>query len=571
MGSDSDLSDDMKENILSEKTLNENEENDEDNDEDEEEKPPRRSERLKNKKRNHDISDNTEYDNLISTIVNSMVADTENKIKNKKQKIRDDQWRIGLCKNQVKKYELEYSKISSNIYDEPTIQKVLLSNTPFQTKCNLMEKQFIFDNIQKDTFEHMSLKKYINTEIEKHRCINLNNYKRYDELEEKISKKKLDMPLKYKILSSGMSDINLSFVYKKYLQYIDLCSGSSENSKLLHQLETYINIPNNYNKLPINVSDSSIKINSFLFTVKKKLDNDIYGLSSVKEQIIIQLNNMIINPNKNSMNLALIGPQGVGKTALANSLAKSIDLAFTQINLGGATDSSFLVGHSYTYEGSQPGIIADSLIKMKSNNGIIFFDEIDKISKTKNGDDISKALLHIIDNTQNFQFKDKYLGNFNIDLSKIWFIFSLNYESELDKTLKDRLNTININGYTKKEKYSIVTDYLLPKYLKEINYNVNDIKFSKDSLNYIITETDKLYGHMTCDKNGLSGVRKLENCIQQILYKLSFIKNSNNFELFDGSFKLKINFKIPYTIDKNTLSELKIFEEKKITHNSMYT
>ena len=313
-----------------------------------------------------------------------------------------------------------------------------------------------------------------------------------------------------------------------------------------------------------------MKINAFLLNIKTKLDIDIYGLSNVKEQILIQINNMIINSNESNFNLALIGPQGVGKTALANSLAKAINLAFTQINLGGATDSSFLLGHSYTYEGSRPGIIVDSLIKMKSNNGIIFFDEIDKISKTKNGDEISKALLHIIDNTQNFQFKDKYLGNFNIDLSKIWFIFSLNYENELDKTLKDRMNTIIISGYTKKEKFTIVKNYLLPKYLKEIKYKKNDITFDNDALNYIITETDKLYDCMTRDKTGLSGVRKLENIIQQILYKLSFIKNSNNFELFNGSFKLRSNFTIPYIITKDTLTDLKVITEKKDIYNSMY-
>ena len=119
---------------------------------------------------------------------------------------------------------------------------------------------------------------------------------------------------------------NLSIVYKKYLHYVNSC-GTSENSKLLHLLETYINIPNNFNNISVGITDSYIKINTFLLNVKTKLDNDIYGLNPVKEQILIQLNNMITNPTKNNINLALIGPQGVGKTALANSLAKSINLA----------------------------------------------------------------------------------------------------------------------------------------------------------------------------------------------------------------------------------------------------
>jgi ATP-dependent Lon protease len=279
---------------------------------------------------------------------------------------------------------------------------------------------------------------------------------------------------------------------------------------------------------------------------------------------------MIVNPECNNMNLALIGPQGVGKTALANALANAIDLEFVQINLGGCTDSSFLLGHSYTYEGSAPGIIVDSVIKMKSKNGIIFFDEIDKISKTCSGDEISKSLLHIIDRTQNFQFKDKYLGDFKIDLSKIWFIFSLNYENELDKTLKDRLNIIHIDGYTKTEKTDIVLKYLLPKYLKKINMKISDITFTDKALKYIIDKTNELYDTSTCDNNGLSGVRQLENCIQQILHKLSFIKNSNNFELFSGSFKLSKPIILPYVITTNSIEELGIFKKNESSYNSMY-
>ena len=406
--------------------------------------------KIKNLKRKKEHNQAEKYDDMIDSMVNTLVVDTMDKLSSKRQKIRDEKWKNGLSVKEVKKLNPEYLKITKKIYSEPSIQKILKVDIPFKTKCSLIEKQIIFENTKPETFEYLRLKNHINLELDKYRNIDSENYDKYDTLENKISITN-NIPLKYKILKSGMEFDNLSYVYNKYLQY-DNIDDMSENSKLLNQINTYVKIPTKCTKILSHVSDSYETVNKFLQTVKNKLDDEIYGLNEVKEQIIIQLNNTIVNPASNNMNLALIGPQGVGKTALANALAKSINLAFVQINLGGCTDSSFLVGHSYTYEGSRPGIIVDSLIKMKSKNGIIFFDEIDKISKTKTGDEISKSLLHIIDNTQNFQFKDKYLGDFKIDLSKIWFIFSLNYENELDKTLKDRLNIIRINGYNKKEK-----------------------------------------------------------------------------------------------------------------------
>ena len=455
--------------------------------------------------------------------------------------------------NLNKTENLIYKKIMKDIEYLPNIKDIVSSNTTYITKCELMEKLLMLDNLQNNTSEYNSLKKYIINELKQHNNIKKNDIKKHELIEKKLTISS-DIPLKYKIISSNMTTFNLNFVYKKYLQY-ELSHGMSDNNKLLNQLNTYIKIPNT-NKEIINSVD-------LLQTIKTNLDKEIYGLIDVKEQILINLNNMLSNPNHNNMNLALIGPQGVGKTAIANVLAKSIGIPFTQINLGGATDSSFLIGHSYTYEGSKQGIIVDSLIEMESKNGIIFFDELDKISKTTYGDDICKSLLHIIDQTQNSHFKDRYLGNFNIDLSKLWFIFSLNYEKELDKTLKDRLNIINIPGYTKKEKKAIALKFIIPKILKKINLSDKHIIFSDEIIDYIVSKTNKMYNYQTQDKNNLSGVRQLENSLQQIIYKLNLIINTNNFESFNGSFKLK-KYEIPIKINIDILNELKIFLQEEL-------
>src|SRR5581483_10743217 len=109
-------------------------------------------------------------------------------------------------------------------------------------------------------------------------------------------------------------------------------------------------------------------------------------------------------------------------------LAKALDIPFVQISMGGCRDSSFLDGHSYTYEGSQPGILVKSLCRMGSKNGIIYFDEIDKLEETAHGREVMWTLLHIWDPTQNMEFRDKYLDELTVDLSHIWFMFSMNDE-----------------------------------------------------------------------------------------------------------------------------------------------
>jgi ATP-dependent Lon protease len=512
----------------------------------------------------------TAYKDFVDDMVENMVEDSHEEIFRKKADLRSKRWKKDLSKREVKKYEKEYKTICNKISTMPTIQNILKIEMPFTTKCELMEKIIILHNLQPETFDHLGLKNGIIDEIEKYKKTNLNkkSYSEFTYIEKKLDNTEgnMDIPLKYKILGSDMSFENKTVVYRRYKYWITLTENSSEHPKLLNWINTVLQLPNNINTFPITINDKNSVITKFLYDIKYRLNRDVYGMESAKEQILCILNNKITNPNIIGSAIGLAGAQGCGKTKLMQVLSKTINIPFTSIPLGGATDSGHLLGHGFTYDGSRPGSIVDALIKMKSLSGIIFFDEIDKISTTSYGEEISKALLHITDFTQNHEFADKYLGNdIKMNLSNMWFIYSLNYTELIDKTLADRIPIIHIDGYNIKQKLEMSKRHLIPDAVKNVHLDIKDISFSDDALTYIITETNKMYTATTKDKNGNSGVRKLKDAISNVITKINFLKNTI---LEDGtygdlniSFAIK-DFKLPFVVERKHIDTLNTLTKK---------
>jgi ATP-dependent Lon protease len=522
---------------------------------------------------NESEDDLNEYTQVISGIVDKICGITTENGKNTKINI-SEKWKKNFTKSQVKKYDGEYKLISEKISVEPTINDILQFNMPFDVKCDLMEKLIILNNTQVETFDHLNISKSILQVIDKYKKFNLIDvdYKKFDKIENKLkSDNTNDIPLNFKILNSNMNYKNKLVVYSTYSYYKTLIDNSNESSKLLNWIESVLKLPTEL--LPLNVSvENKLNyktntISKFLSDVNYKLNAEIYGMDNVKEQILCVLNNKITNPKMIGSSIGLVGPQGVGKTQIIKILSNAIKLPFESISLGGMSDSDHLLGHGYTYEGSRCGAIAESLMNMKYLNGILFFDEIDKISTTKAGTEITKSLIHITDFTQNNEFCDKYLGNsIKIDLSNLWFIYSLNYKELIDRTLLDRLTLIDVSGYTINEKKEMSIKYLIPSVLKNIGLKKkNCISFSDDALLLIIKNTNEMYDESTRDKSGNSGVRKLKECIISIITKINYINNiikkDGTYGDLKPSFALK-NFKLPYVIKVNDIEVLKIFTKK---------
>jgi ATP-dependent Lon protease len=267
----------------------------------------------------------------------------------------------------------------------------------------------------------------------------------------------------------------------------------------------------------VNLNDGLEVCHNFIENAKKTLDDCVYGLGDAKVQILQMIGQWISNPSAIGTAIAIRGPPGTGKTSLVKEgISKILGRDFAFIALGGAGDSSFLEGHSYTYEGSSWGRILQILMDSKSMNPVIYFDELDKVSESSRGEEIINILTHLTDTTQNNQYHDKYFSEVDFDLSKCLFIFSYNDESRVNPILKDRMYCIRTKGYDTKEKVIIAKDYLLPKIREQVSFTDKDIIIPDDILKYIINSE-----HMC---KGEQGVRNLKRCLEIIHTKLNLFR-----------------------------------------------
>lgn len=350
-----------------------------------------------------------------------------------------------------------------------------------------------------------------------------------DNINKKIKKdleeeqKKIYIKEKIKYLNEELGDISLRNSEIKLLreQAQKLDANETIKHKILYEIDRYesmsnlspeINMQKRYIdfflELPWN---KYTKDNENIEKVKKSLDETHYGLDNVKQRIIenIALNKM---KSENSTIICLVGPSGVGKTSIARTIAKSLNRKFVKISLGGASDEAFIKGHTRTYLGSLPGKIIDGIKRSGSSNPVFLIDEIDKLDVHKN--DIENSLLEVLDPNQNKYFKDNYLEE-EYDLSKVLFILTANDINNMSSAFKDRLEIINIEGYTEYEKVEIVKKFMIPKICKECN--IDNIKISDKNILNIIRYYTRELGLRELYRNILKIVRKV--ALNKILKK----------------------------------------------------
>jgi len=364
------------------------------------------------------------------------------------------------------------------------------------------------------------------------------------DMKELIDNYSIDKPYRLKLLGT---DIPLEYkviAYKKINTLDQLEPSDSEYYKIKQWVDTFMQIPfGKYKQHPITLKEDGLeKCSEFMENAKHILDKAVYGMNDMKLQIMQMIGQWVTNPSSIGTAIAIKGPMGTGKTTIVkDGISKVLGRNFSFITLGGATDASFLEGHSYTYEGSTWGKIIDHLIQCKYMNPVFFFDELDKVSDTPRGEEIIGILTHLTDTTQNSKFHDKYFSELDFDLSRCLFIFSYNDESKINPILLDRMYRVQTNGYDTKEKTVIARDYLIPKIREQVCFEEKDIIIPEVTMSYIITQyTDNE-----------AGVRNLKRCLETIYTKLNLFRLlTPTTSLFETMCKLgKITYPFTVTID----------------------
>jgi ATP-dependent Lon protease len=268
----------------------------------------------------------------------------------------------------------------------------------------------------------------------------------------------------------------------------------AEYSVTLNYLEMLLDLP----------WDTFSKDNFNLTDVKKQLDQDHSGLDDVKERILEHLAVLKLKGDMKSPILCLVGPPGVGKTSLGKSIAEALNRKFIRMSLGGLHDESEIRGHRRTYIGAMPGRIVQSIKKAGTSNPVFILDEIDKIGKDFRGDP-SSALLEVLDPEQNSAFHDNYL-DLEYDLSKILFVATANSLSTIQPALLDRMEIIQVNGYSIEEKVQIAKKHLIPKQRKAHGLKSSDLKIPDNTLNNLVERYTRE-----------SGVRSLDRVLARVM------------------------------------------------------
>ena len=507
--------------------LDEDEEEDEDESEDEEDEDDEDEEYPKKKKnKEEDLEKQQETINEVRKTLQGILE------KDEKNKIAID----GLKELDVKEKALKKSQ-------ERRLKGTKLKNV--KKFKNLINKKSLMNDYKyfKDKLSVDEQEKIINEveELNKHSIV--------------------QKPYRLTLLESNIPTNLKSIALNKIasLRYMD--PGNGEYYKIKTWVDTFMQIPfNSYKSLPITIDNGVNECQLYMEKSKDMLDEAVYGLNDAKMQIMQLIGQWIANPKAVGTAVAIKGPMGTGKTTLVKEgISKILNREFAFIALGGATDSSFLEGHGYTYEGSTWGKIVDILVKTKSMNPVIYFDELDKISETPKGEEIAGILTHLTDTSQNSEFHDKYFSEIDFDLSKCLFIFSYNDESRVNPILLDRMYKIQTQGYEKKDKRVISNQYLIPKIREQVNFKEDEIIIPDETIDYIVetyTEKEK-------------GVRNLKRCLEIIYTKLNLYRLMKpDSKLFENETTLNVEF--PFTVTSETVKKLIKKDEPNMSLMGLY-
>lgn len=391
------------------------------------------------------------------------------------------------------------ANLSAGLVSSPKHKQKLLSerdiNKKFELICDMLSEDLSYldamYNIEKKVHDKISNsnKEFVLREQIK-------------SIQEELGEGEDDVYIEYcnKIESLNADESIKSKLKKDLDRYNRMNESAPESAIIRNYLDWALELP--WNNTTEDSSDMSAVI--------AQLNKDHYGIEKVKKRIVeyLAVRHMTNGSSKGAV-LCLVGPPGVGKTSICKSIATALNKEFVQLTLGGVHDEAEIRGHRKTYIGAMPGRILSNLAKSQSNNPLFLLDEVDKITRDMRGDP-SAALLEVLDPNQNKTFRDNYL-ELPYDLSNVMFVLTANDLQNLDKPLLDRLEVIEMEGYTLEEKIAIATQYLVPKQAKEHGLDIEKLTITKNAIIEIIEGYTRE-----------SGVRELERQIATVCRKIAY-------------------------------------------------
>lgn len=381
-------------------------------------------------------------------------------------------------------------------------------DAPVDEKANLLETTDVKDRIRKvlklltRQLEILKMRERINSQIKEEMGKNQREYvlrQQLKAIKEELGEDDNDQGdldgLEERIAKANLPNEAESVAKKQLKRLRNMQVGSAEYTVVRTYLDWILDLPWHH----------STPDNLDIAQVRRVLDEDHYGLEKVKKRILEYLAVRKLKKDKKGPILCLLGPPGVGKTSLGRSIARSLGRKFHRISLGGVHDEAAIRGHRRTYVGALPGQIIQGMKKAATINPIFMMDEIDKIGHDFRGDPAA-ALLEVLDPEQNFSFADHYL-EIPFDLSNVMFIATANVADPIPAPLRDRMEILEIPGYTRREKLAIARQHLIPKQIEEHGITPDLLKITDNAVEIIIESYTREAGVRTLERQVASVIR----------------------------------------------------------------
>lgn len=478
----------------------------------------------------------------------------------------DDAWKRGLLPSEIKIISQQIKDLIKELDKNlPKMSQIMNADISMEEKGKAIQMFDMLNSVPRFSTEYNTAKNTLLNILGKHETLNATQIQKCKQMEEKLNQSQSNkMTIKQRIYLSNHCEDNIKILHDIATRLESMPSNDGEYGGLKDIVDTALSLPIGKSINPrIGPDANPQEVIDFLINLREIFDKEIFGMDDVKNYILEIISSRISNPQTRGDVIAFEGPPGTGKTLFVKCIAKAMGLPLDTITLAGAHDPSYIEGFLSTYSKSTHGRLIGALRKIQCDNGIILWDEADKIDESR-ATAVSGPLIVIFDPEQNTKFKDKFLGDISMDISKLLHCITMNDRRNVNFIAANRMNIITIRPPTLDEKIGAIGLKIIPEAIRKAGLEENDLSIDPLVIKYII------------NKSSINepGMRHHKRNIERIFKRINVLKRATLPDGTTGELKLsyKIDeFQIPLIVTKKIIDEL--FQEDKTeeiqTH--MYT